>query len=78
MNSILIRQQQFGPCFVVQFLISFLVGYNLALEESAGCFTLTHNDCLPYFVSVLCLLMYWVDLQCAIVAYPSHTLNVLV
>ena len=29
----------FGPCFVMQYLVSFLVLHYLAEEERAGCFT---------------------------------------
>ena len=32
----------FGPCFVVQYLVSFLVFCHLAGEERADCFTNSH------------------------------------
>ena len=33
-----------GPCFVMQFLVSFLVCNHLTEEEGAGCFTLCSCD----------------------------------
>ena len=30
----------FGPCFIMQYLVSFLVCNHLAEEEKIGCFTL--------------------------------------
>ena len=52
-----------GPCFVMQYRVSFLVFNPLAEEERAGCFTLLWCFC-GVIVSVLCLFLVvlWVDL----------------
>ena len=57
----------FGHCFVVQYLVSFLVSNHLTRAERAGC--LYHVA-----VSVLCLFLMvpWIDLQCVIVVFPGH------
>ena len=62
----------FGPCFVVQYLVSFLVlrssRRGRESESRAGCLKLL-------FVRALCLFLRvrWVGLQCMIVVFPDHT-----
>ena len=63
-----------GPCFAMHYLVAFHCCNHLVEEEIAGCFTLIVFLHLSVF-SALCLflMVLWVGLQCAIVAFPSHT-----
>ena len=59
----------FDPCFVLYFVMPFLV-----LQKRAGCFALLSSGC-HIAVRVLCLLLTvpWLGLCCVIVAFPRHT-----
>ena len=61
----------FGPCFIMQHLVSFLVLLNhFAEEERAGCFILC--SCYRMAVRVLSLLRGAVGCS-VVVAFPGHT-----
>ena len=64
----------FGPCFVIQYVVSIMFCNHLNWEERAGCFALTVFVCLVT-VSILWffLTVPWVGLRCVIVVYPDHT-----
>ena len=70
----------FGPCFVMQYLVSVLSSFafislrNRDLEMVALLLHLLPSLCLVA-VSVLWLFLKlpWVGLQCVIVAFPDHT-----
>ena len=62
----------FGPCFVVQCLVSFLVLHHLAGEEGGLLYLFFLVSCVRY---VMCLLL-TVPLAgryCVLVAFPGHT-----
>ena len=64
----------FGPCFVIQFLVSFLV--LRSGRERTACYTSIVP--LPNFLVVVCFLcpfltVTWVGLRFLIVVFPGHT-----
>ena len=69
----------FGPCFVMQYFVSFLVlqSYRRGRERERELFALLHfSFCLHVAVSVSCLFSWYRGLVCSefvIVAFPSHT-----
>ena len=64
----------FGPGFVIQYLMSFLVLKTSRFEERAGCYTFIAFYCHTT-VSILCFFntVLYVGLQYVIVAIPGHT-----
>ena len=64
----------FGPCFLMQYLTSFLV---LQLSrwgrESWLLYFNCHFDAMWLFVFCVSLTVLWVGLQCVIGAFPGHT-----
>ena len=61
----------FDPCFVMQYLVSFLVSITLMGKERSGCFTI-----IVFLMSCDCLFL-WLVLQCVIVALPDHAHSLL-
>ena len=65
----------FGPCFIMHYLVSFLVLQSSRCgREPAGCLTYLFL-CCHLSVGVLCIFptVPWVSLQCATVAFPGHS-----
>ena len=62
----------FGPCFVMQYFLFFLVLHHLAWEVRAGCFTVIVSW-WHVAIIVLCLFLTvsWFSVQCVIVAFPG-------
>ena len=64
----------FGPCFVMHFLVSFLVfAIILTRKRAAGCFTLLPSSSLYVRVLWLFLKVPWVGLQCVVMVFSDHT-----
>ena len=60
----------FGPCFVVPYLVSFLIVLQSSRWGRANFVFLVSCGC---YVLFLFLTVPWVGLQCVIVAFPAHT-----
>ena len=62
------------PCFIAQYLVSFLVLQLFCEEKRAGCLTLfvflVSRGC---YCTVFLLAVPWVGLQCLLVVFPDHT-----
>ena len=73
-NSVVSKGFVIGPCFVMQYLLSFLFCNYLAEEERAGCFTLI-AFLLPCgcYCSLSLPHSAVLGLQCVIVAFSCHT-----
>ena len=64
-----------GPCFVMQYLVSFLVLAIIWLGRRARCIHWLFSWCLvAVSVQWVFLTVQWVGLQCVFVAFPDHTL----
>ena len=61
-----------GPCFVIQYSVSFLLFNHLDEEERAVCFTL-FSAVLGLSVMWLFLVVSWFGLKSEIVTFPDHT-----
>ena len=62
----------FGPCFVIQYLVSFYFCNHLAGEERAGCFKLCSQSLVTVSVLWFYIMMQWIGLQCVIVLFLDH------
>ena len=61
----------FGPCFVLLYLVSFLVLQSYLYGRERW---LLYFNCLPgALYSVFFVMVPWVGLQCVIMEFPDHT-----
>ena len=72
LNHCLMLLPLFGPCFVIQYFMSFYFCNYLAGEEIAGCFKLCSRCLVTVSVLWFFLTMQWIGLQSVIMIFPDH------